>query len=429
MKTLLRSLVGLCLVLASYYAHSQTLSDVVKGDKLFDKFDYDGALYYYELVNAAMPHDASVTRKIADTYRRMGNNNMAAEWYKKTLQIDASNPDDMMHYAETLRSLGEYDEAVAWYGEYAKFRPDDKRAQSHLKHKEYYVDLQSDSLKYVIKRLEINNSDPAIGMCRYENGKFLISSMRLDKINGMDNPNWAKELPFLDVYVCDLNEKEELVNASRLDKNVNSKYHDGPMFYSKVDKNLYITRNNMRGGRPERDKNGNINLQIYTSKNDEGGWKSAQEVKIGDADYSYGHPCLTKDGNFLYYASNMPGGYGGTDIYVSQRTPDGWTEPVNLGPGVNSEGNEMFPFMTDNGVLYFSSDGWAGLGGLDIFRSDFIFGKWMDAVNLGYPVNSSSDDFSILYDNIDDSGFFFSSRTGLGNDDAYSFHTIKLIQM
>lgn len=429
MKTLCRSLVAMGLVLVTLPAQFQTLSDVVKGDKLFDEFDYDGALYYYEMVNAAMPQDMRVTRKIADSYRRKGVNNMAAEWYKKTLELDTSNFQDMVYYAEALRSLGEYDEAIAWYGQYAKRRPDDRRAQSHLKNKEYYVDLQSDSLKYVIKRLNINTSGPAIGLCRFENGKYLISSTPMDTLSDSNHSSGGKKSYFLDVYLCDLNEKGELINPVKLDKNVNSKYHDGPMYYSKAEKRLYITRNNMRSGRPERDKNGNVNLQLYTSKNDNGAWKSAEEVKVGDPDFSYGHPCLSKDGHFMYFASNMPGGFGGTDIYVSQRINDGWTAPINLGSGVNSEGNEMFPFLTDNGVLYFSSDGWAGLGGLDIFRSDFIFGKWMDAVNLGYPVNSTSDDFSVLYDNIDESGFFFSSRNGAGNDDVFSFQTVKLIQM
>lgn len=429
MKTLKGFYLLLVLCFSVPNAFGQALSDLTKGDKCFDKFDYDGALYYYDLVNEVQRNDASVTRRIADTYRRMGNLPMSAEWYKKTLEIDQSNPEDMIHYAEALKSMGVYDEAMAWYGEYAKFNPLDRRAKSHLRQREYYLDLQADSLKYMMKRLEINNADPAIGVSRFEGGKYLISSMRIDKINGFANPNWAKELPYLDVYVCDMNEKDELINAVKLDKNVNSKYHDGPVHYCRADKTLYITRNNMRGGRPQRDKNGNVNLQIYSSKYDNGEWKPSQQIKFNSSDYSYAHPCLTKDGNFMYFSSNMPGGMGGTDIYMCQRTGDSWGEPVNMGSAINSEGDEMFPFMADNGVLYFSSNGWAGLGGLDIFRSDFLFGKWMDAVNLGFPINSSADDFSMFYDNADDSGIFCSSRDGGGNDDVYSFSTLKLMKM
>ncbi|MDZ4824678.1 MAG: carboxypeptidase regulatory-like domain-containing protein [Flavobacteriales bacterium] len=429
MKTLRDLSILVALSVCNLAVQGQAMSDMIKGDKAFDKFDYEGALYYYELVNEVQKNDPAVARKIADAYRRMGNLPMSAEWYKITLENDQSNPEDMIHYAEALKSLGVYDEALAWYGEYSKFFPNDRRAKSHLARKNYYLDLQADSMKYVMKRMEINNADPAIGISRFENGKYLISSMRIDKINGFTNPNWAKELPYLDVYSCDLNEKDELINAVRLDKNVNSKYHDGPAHYCRADKTLYITRNNMRGSRPVRDKMGNVNLQIYAAKYDNGTWKSAQELKFNKDDYSNGHPCISRDGNFMYFASNMPGGVGGADIYLCQRIGDGWSVAVNMGSAINTEGDEMFPYMTDNGVLYFSSNGWAGLGGLDIFRSDFLFGKWMDAVNLGFPINSSADDFSMLYDNMDDSGLFCSSRDGGGNDDVYSFHTLKLLKM
>jgi outer membrane protein OmpA-like peptidoglycan-associated protein len=399
---------------------AQVSTELEKGDKAFDNFDLTEALYFFEVANDAQPNDPTITRRIAKTYQRMGQVNIAAEWFRKTLELDASNAADMLNYAQALKSLGQYDEAVHWFELFNTLKPNDLRAQSHLRDKEYYRDLFADTARYTLKRFAFNNAYPVIGVSLFENEKLLVSTIGLGQ-SGKDQTE-----QYLDIYQVDLNSANEIVNPVLLNKNVNSKYHDGPAFYSFSDHTLYITRNNMRGNKPVKDKKGLINLKIYSSTYSNGEWSSAQSLKFNKDDYSNAYPCLSKDGQTMYFVSNRDGGVGGTDLYMCTRQGSGWSEPVNLGRGVNTEGDERFPYIGDDGYLYYSSDGWAGLGGLDVFSAEFLDGKWLNPVNLGAPINSTSDDFSILYDKEKDNGFFCSNRYGNGDDDLLFYKHVSI---
>jgi outer membrane protein OmpA-like peptidoglycan-associated protein len=404
-------------------ALTQTNPLLDKGDKAFDKFNYEQAMYFYETVYETSPSDPAVTRRIADTYRRLGQLNMSAEWYRKTLELDPSNASDMLYYAEALKSMQEYDEAIFWYENYQKLVPHDARAQSHLRDKMYYKDLFADTLRYDMKRQRINTAMPVINASWFSEDKVLVSAVNFDNSKG------GEEEPYLDVFVCELTRDKELANPKRLSNKVNSKYHDGPAFYSFAQNTLYITRTNMKGGKPVRDKNGNVNLKIYESKYENGQWTAAQEWRYNNNDYSTGHATLSKDGQTMYFVSTKPGGFGGSDIHVCYRSGEGWSEPENLGPIINTEGNEMFPSIGDDGVLYFTSDGHAGLGGLDIFMSEFKDGKWQVPRNMGAPINSHHDDFALIYDISSDLGFFCSNRSGMGDDDIFSYKHRHVNQM
>jgi outer membrane protein OmpA-like peptidoglycan-associated protein len=157
---------------------------------------------------------------------------------------------------------------------------------------------------------------------------------------------------------------------------------------------------------------------------------NAEELPFNNDNFSNAHPTITRDGSELYFASNRPGGYGGMDLYMVRKEGPIWSEPINLGPNVNTEGNEMFPFISNIGTLYFASDGHAGLGGLDIFFSEKNQkGEWMIPLNMGVPLNGSQDDFSIYYDDTNDQGYFCSNRSGQGNDDIYFFQFKTLQEM
>jgi outer membrane protein OmpA-like peptidoglycan-associated protein len=411
------------LLLHSARMNAQVSDDIEKGDKAFDKLMFDEALYFYESAYDQQ-NDPSITRRIANTYRRMGQLTVSAEWYKRTLDSDSSNPVDMLYYAESLKSLEQYDEAIQWYERYVIQFPEDKRAKSHLADKEYYLDLFADTARYTMKRLAINNSDPVIGISHLEGNQYLLSAINARQDEG--NSKKADYLNYLDIYLVTLSETMELENPTRLSKTVNSKYNDGPAFYSPGDQTLYITRNNIRKGKPVLDKKGTANLKIYASERKGDDWSTATELKINSDDYSSAHACLSRDGQFLYFASNRDGGFGGTDLYVAQKVGDGWTAPINLGPNVNTEGNEMFPTLTAEGSIYFTSDGHAGLGGTDIFVSENKNGTWLKPRNLGAPINSNHDDFAILYDKDADIGFFCSNRSGRGNDDIFLYRHREL---
>jgi outer membrane protein OmpA-like peptidoglycan-associated protein/tetratricopeptide (TPR) repeat protein len=421
------NLLAASFLIATNLSIAQSSADLEKGDKHYDQFDFQEALYFYEIANEQLPNSPAIMRRIADTHRKMGDLALSTEWYRRTLETDSSNAEDMIHYAEALKCIKEYEAAVEWYEKYSEFKPSDKRAQSHIKDKFYFEDLLLDSLKYKMKKLRINNPDPTIGICFFENEKFLVSAVKLDAAS--TNAGMKEPLPYLDIYACDYTSEKELTAPIRLPSEVNSKYHDGPAYYHFKDRTLYITRNNIRNGKPVRDKNGSVNLKIYSSKYDGSLWTNAQELKFNSDEYSNGHPCLSKDGNTMYFVSNRPKGYGGTDIYMCTKLGGTWGEPSNLGATVNTEGDEMFPFLADDGRLFYASNGHAGLGGLDVFVATKKAGVWSRPKNMGFPVNSNQDDFSLVYDSEGENGFFCSNRDGQNNDELFAFNLIQLEKM
>lgn len=418
---------AIALLCFSPVAFAQSLSDnLEKGDKAFDALNFQDAMYFYELALDQNAGDANVTRRIANTYRRTGQMPISAEWYKRTLELGSNDPLDMLYYAESLKSLGQYDEAVLWYEKYSKKVPDDLRAKSHLNDKLYYQDLFADTLQYDLKRLAMNNADPVISVSSFDSTHYIIAAINAERKSIDKRTDF---LNYLDVYMMDWNNASELVNPKRLSKAVNSKYNDGPAFYSKIDKTLYVTRNNMRRGKPVFDKDGNVNLKIYTSQYTNGNWTDATELKFNKDEYSNGHATVSADGKTMYFVSKRSDGLGGTDIYSSTRTSDGWSTPASVGTPINTEGNEMFPFAADDGKLFFSSDGHAGLGGTDIFYSEWINGSWTEPKNLGAPINSNNDDFAIFYETKSDRGFFCSNRNGQGNDDLFFYNHKPIREM
>jgi outer membrane protein OmpA-like peptidoglycan-associated protein/tetratricopeptide (TPR) repeat protein len=416
MKSLVLFLCGIVITIQSF---SQAAIELDKGDKAFDKMNYEDALFYFESALEMSPNDPNITRRIADTYRRMGLPAVSADWYKKTIENGSKNPDDLLYYAEALKSMGQYEEAVNCYSKYALEKPNDTRASSHILDKEYYLDLFADTLKYEMRKLQINNADPVMGIAKYGTNKFLVSAVNIEA-----QDNKKKSEPFLDIYEVTQNPNFEFADPRRLDKKINSSMHEVAGCYDQKSGTLYFTKTSNK-----KNKTGTYNLKIFRSKFADNKWSTPEELTINSEEFSNAHPCLSLDGQFLYFMSNRPGGFGGSDIYVCQKNGEGWDAPINLGANINTAGNEMFPYISNIGTLYFASDGHAGLGGLDIFFSEQFKGGWLAPSNMGSPINGRDDDFSLWYDDSADRGYFCSNRTGKGNDDFYFFQFLTLQQM
>ncbi|MFZ4784082.1 MAG: OmpA family protein [Flavobacteriales bacterium] len=401
-------------------SHAQAAVEVEKGDKAFDKMNYEDAVYYYEIAFEMTPNDPSVARKLAGTYRRMGLPEVAADFYKKAIELGSKETQDQLYYAEALKSMGQYEEAVTWYGKYALSNPNDSRALSHTRDKEYFLDLFADTLKYEMRKLIINNADPVMGIAKYSTGKFLVSAVNLE----YKSTDKKKEEPYLDMYEVTQESSFEFINPIRLDKKINSTKHEVAGCWDAKTNTLYFTQTSKK-----KTKAGNYNLKIFRATINNGKWSTPEELTINNDAYSNAHPCLSPDGQFLYFMSTKEGGYGGADIYVSQKNGSSWDTPINLGPNINTAGNEMFPYLSSTGTLYFASDGHAGLGGLDIFFSEQYKANWLAPSNMGAPINGRFDDFSLWYDDAADRGYFCSNRTGKGNDDFYFFQFLTLDQM
>ncbi len=204
-------------------------------------------------------------------------------------------------------------------------------------------------------------------------------------------------------------------------KELNTKYHEGPLTFS-ADGNLVVfTRNNYNEGKSSKSSDNVNKLKLYSAELRDGGWANVMELPFNSDEYSTGHPALSRDGRALYFVSDRPGGRGGTDVYMSQMQNGGWTPPVNLGPQVNTRGDEMFPFVDENGNLYFASNGQpGGLGGLDIYFTALSQGTAQAVTRLEAPINSKADDFGLITDGNRSTGYFSSSRLR-GDDDIFRF--------
>jgi outer membrane protein OmpA-like peptidoglycan-associated protein len=398
---------------------------LAKADKLYADFNYGEAIYYYEIALAKKPNDPQIFRKIGMCHRNLGQYEESAVWFERTLEKDQSQAPDMLYLAEALKSAERYPEAINWYREYSKRMPGDSRPQRHLGNDKYYQELKSMGNVFNIRRLDMNDEFPSFGMTKMEEGYLFASSGPPDKIGSRQKAVFVEQ-PYLDIYVGEKNENDEIINIRPIEGNINSKFNDGPATFDPSAGIIYVTRNNIQNGKPVRDKSGTVQLKIYSAEREKGVWTKIEELPFNSDDYSTAHPCVSYDGQWLYFASNRPGGFGGTDIYRVKRENGAWGKPENLGPEVNTEGDEMFPFAHSDGSLFFSSDGHAGLGGLDVFQTRQTASGWTTPENVGKPVNTPKDDFAMFYDYNTNVGYFSSNRGGPDSDDIYWFEDLRV---
>ncbi|HMQ43582.1 MAG TPA: OmpA family protein, partial [Mariniflexile sp.] len=264
-----------------------------------------------------------------------------------------------------------------------------------------------------------------------QNGKVYFTSSRDEGVAIKRLYGW-NEQPFLDVYVTDAKTKRNVDHSAKLKGDVNSIYHDGPVTITKDGRTMYFSRNNYKDQIEAKDKKGLTNMKIYRATLRDSIWTDVEDLSINSDEFSTQHAALNVDDTKLYFASDRPGGHGGSDIWVVNIYPDGSLRDLqNLGSVVNTESAEGFPFINNEGTLFFSSDGHAGLGLLDIFgtikgENDEI----VDVINLGVPVNSNKDDFSFTMNPNGITGYFASNRQGgRGDDDIYAFHRVPTLQV
>tara|TARA_R110001583_G_scaffold14228_4_gene59898 strand:- start:2488 stop:4665 length:2178 start_codon:yes stop_codon:yes gene_type:complete len=405
------------LLAISSASFSQKLS-VRSGDREFDDFNYKKAIEYYEY---ALKHDsenAYVLRRLAKSYHKMNHNDKATEYFELLIEHENKEDSDFILLGDFLKERGRYGKARLIYQQYLDKYPDDKGIQKEV---ENVKKFEKETLKDLICELSTSpfNSIYADFSPTYFKENVIFSSGRQSKDFRGDKYDWNGEF-FLDLFIYD--DTKELKNQIvRFGNGIGSKFHEGAICFFSDFKKMFFTRSNYFKGKLKRDENGVNNLKIFIAEEKKGRWKISAEFPYNSDDYSVGHPSLSNDGQVLYFVSNMPGGFGGTDLYRSYLIDGEWSKPENLGERVNTKGNEMFPYFNSRNSLFFSSNGHAGKGGLDLYvintdSQDF------NAGHLGSPLNSSADDFSLVLHPDGRVGHFASNRTGgLGEDDIYSF--------
>jgi outer membrane protein OmpA-like peptidoglycan-associated protein len=290
---------------------------------------------------------------------------------------------------------------------------------------QYWQLLKRDSVNYEIHNVLLNTPGSEMGPAFYKD-QFVFSSTSIENNSGL-NYKW-NDLPYLHLYSAKIDSfSGNLTSPVPFAPKLKTAYHDGPVSFDQKNNIIYFTRNNFVRGKAKKSKEGTVNLKIFLGKLEGNEWKLTGSYPYNSDEYSVGHPSIDKSGTILYFASDMPGGYGKSDIYSSELSNGQWSKPVNLGPKINTAGNEFFPFMSNDGVLYFASDGLGGLGGLDIYFSVPEQGIFTTTQNMGYPINSIQDDFGLALDSTGMKGYFSSNRAGGKGDDDLYFLRIKRV--
>lgn len=227
---------------------------------------------------------------------------------------------------------------------------------------------------------------------------------------------------FFELFYSEMDRNGMPTKPENFSVEINSQVHEGPVSFNKAGDLMYFTRSNLENGLTKSDSKGRVGLKIYEAQKGYFDWENVRALAFNSDEYSCVHPSLSADGKRLYFASNMPGGYGGMDLYVVQKLGSAWSKPINLGPEINTDRNEVFPFIHESNMLFFSSNGHRGVGGLDIFMIDLGKRKWGSLINLGRPFNSPEDDLGLILDDSGHIGYFASNRGGgFGKDDIYMF--------
>ncbi len=389
---------------------------IQKGDRHFEEMAYIQALEYYQKANARDSLGQETKLKIAECYRLLNDPVNAEKWYAKVVNTDIALPQHRLYYAEALNSNGKHAQAKLWYDRYLQEQGQERRAQNRIEGIENPEEFYKNETFLTIEEAPFNSGQSDFSPAFYSDG-LVFSSAR----DGKGEFPWDNS-GYLDLYFLNTTTRE----ISPLPGEVNSRYHEGTAAFFDDDSKVVFTRSNYQDKKLGRSAAGVNKLKLfYAEKQDNGKWSEATLLPFNNNEYSCGHPAMGSDGT-LYFSSDMPGGYGGTDLYRSQRINGEWQKPVNLGPVINTEGNEMFPFIYNDTQLFFASNGHPGLGGLDVFGLAMNKGVESQITNLGFPINTTSDDFGLITNAEGQSGYFSSNREGgTGNDDIYTFSSSK----
>jgi hypothetical protein len=390
-----------------------------KADKAYNEFNYSKALKRYHRVAAKGTSQYYVTKRIADCYRQLNMPTHAVEWYEKAIVYQDVDADTYYHLGLALRTLKRYEESDIYLNRFHTIMRTHSPRQG-LSPEDYLFHIRSDSGRFEVLHLEINSPYSEFGPALL-NGKHLIFSSNRPGESYVRHLDSRNNLPFFDLYQSEVTDLTQTTYPHPFLPNLKTGLNDGPVSFTADGQQMYITRNISQN--PE----GVSEMDIFVGTKREGNWpKTLTSLPLKLKGYSIAHPSISHDNQRLYFASDMPGGYGGMDIYYSERRGGFLSQPVNLGPNVNTPGNEVFPFVDSKGRLFFASDGLPGLGGLDLFVVLSMPKGFSNPHNLGPGINSPYDDFSIVWDEPGEAGYFASNRPGgQGKDDIYAFKALK----
>ena len=417
------------LVLISLKLSAQTASQK-KADKDYDQYAYIDAISIYERVVEKGYKDEKLFQRLGNAYYFNGDLTKATKWYDVLFSMNAEQePEYYYRYAQTLKASGDYTKADKTLETFSKKIKTDKRGILFENNKNYLDQIEANSGRFEIANAGINSTQTDYGSTFYNN-KVVFASARDTGGVAKKTFKWTNK-SFTNLYSAELKEDGTLGKVKRFEKKINSKFNESTPVFTKDGKTMYFTRNNYLDGKRGKDDQKITLLKLYKAEFLNGKWINITELPFNSDQYSTAHPALSTDEKILYFASDMPGTLGQSDLYSVRINSNGsFDKPENLGATINTEGRETFSFISADNELYFASDGRPGLGGLDVFVSTINNnGTFSEVQNIGAPINSNQDDFAFIINNETRNGFFSSNREGgIGNDDVYKLtETRKLL--
>jgi len=409
-------------------AQTKTNHKTKKADKAFFAEEYNKAaeLYskaYPKTKNRAMKSE--ITFKQAECYRFSGNTKRAESYYKRAIRTKYPNVLVYLRYADMLKKNAKYPEALQQYKKYLKLNPTDIRGEKGVKSCQLAVNWEKNPTRYEIALMPIVNSkysdfSPAFGNKNYT--EIYFTSSRKGS-TGTDIDGRTGE-SFSDIYKTRIDKKGKWRSPVPEVETINTEANEGALYLNERGSIMYFTKCKV-------EKKKQLGCEIYVSQRKGKLWGEVKKLQIKvDSGITVGHPAVTHDEGMIFFSSDKKGGYGGKDIWVVQKEKrNQWSNPMNLGPAINTVGDEMFPFIHSDGTLYFASDGHIGMGGLDIYKSSPDSNlSFTSVINLKYPINSPGDDFGMIIEKDGERGYFSSNRSGgKGGDDIYQFELPPLV--
>ena len=407
---------------------------VFDADRDFNDYSYNRAQSaFLQLVrDDANFNDKKVIQSLADTYFFNSQYNQSYTWYRKLISL---YPDDVqsIYYLRasiSARSSENYNIADRYMQQYFTMEKGTVIEDLYINDLNYLDSIADLRPKYIVETAKINTEQSDFSSAFFGPDKLVFSSTY--QASGQRDYQWTGE-PFLDLYIADIGEEGQLENVKQIEGEVNTAFHESSAVFTKGLDRVYFTRNNYKNGKKRSDRKNTVRLKLLTATvDDNGNWIDEEELPFNNDNYSVAHPALSLDGEKLYFASDMPGTTGESDLWYVDIYKDGsYGDPINLGQKVNTEGRESFPYIADNGALYFTSDALVGFGGFDLFKVELTnSGIAKEPENMGLPINSAGDDFGFLLQTGTNTGYISSNRDGnrgSASDQIYYFKPSKCV--
>lgn len=391
-------------------------------DKKYDQYAYINAIKTYERIAAKGYKSVEMFQKLGNSYYFNAELEKAAKWYHELFSMTQEvDPEYYYRYAQTLKATGQYAKADEMLLKFSQKSGNDSRAKLFAQNRNYLDEIKANSGRYKIQDAGINTKYSEYGGAFYGN-KLVFTSARDTGFLFQRKHKWSNQY-FTKIYSSEMTSDSTLGTPKMFAKNIKIPFHEASPIFTKDRQTMYFTQNNYLKGKKGKNSEKVTLLKIYKAKLIDKEWSNVEELPFDSNNYSVAHPTLSPDEKTLYFASDMPGTLGQSDIFKCKIDEDGsFGIPENLGTKINTEGRETFPFVSENNELYFASDGHPGLGGLDIFYSKIENGDFSKVKNIGENANSPDDDFGFVINTKTKRGFLTSNREGgKGSDDIYQF--------